>query len=186
MPLLTVDELREHVETALPDTALERILASCELAITQWAGPLTFDEDGAVEDVTESVNAPGRALLLLRQAPTAVTSVLDVHGGFETDVDPSDVRIEGRYLRRLAMALWGERTVVTYTPTDDSAIRRTALIQLVQLELNVQPGMASQGAGAWSESYGKYLRQRNELLRAIRPADPPVPRSVPYSAARAR
>lgn len=186
MGLLTVDELREHVETALPDTALERILASCELAVAQWAGPLTFDEDDQVEDVTESVNAPGRTLLLLRQAPTAVVSVLDVHGGIETEVDPSDVRIEGRHLRRLGMALWGDRTVVTYTPIDDSAIRRTVLVQLVQLELNVQPGMASQGAGPWSETYGKYLRQRNELLRAIRPADPSVPRSVPYSAVGAR
>ncbi len=74
---------------------------------------------------------------------------------------------------------------MAYTPTDDSAIRRTVLVQLVQLELNVQPGMAAQGAGPWSETYGKYLRQRNELLRAIRPADPPVPRSVPYTAARA-
>ena len=184
MGLLTVDELREHVETAMPDTALERILASCELAITQWAGPLSFDEDDQVVDVTESVSAPGRTLLLLRQAPTAITSMVDIHGGIESDVDPSDVRIEGRYLRRLAMALWGERTTVTYTPTDDSAIRRTVLVQLVQLELNVQPGMAAQGAGPWSETYGKYLRQRNELLRAIRPADPPVPRSVPYTPAR--
>jgi hypothetical protein len=187
MGLLTVDELREHVETALPDTALERILASCELAITQWAGPLVIDpHELTVEDVTESVNAPGRTLLLLRQAPTAVTGVVDIAGGIESGVDPSDVRIEGRYLRRLGMASWGERTVVTYTPTDDSAIRRTVLIQLVQLELNVQPGMASQGAGPWSETYGKYLRQRNELLRAIRPADPPMPRSVPYTSAGAR
>ena len=40
MGLLTVAELREHVETSLPDTALERILASCELAIAQW-----FDDE---------------------------------------------------------------------------------------------------------------------------------------------
>lgn len=186
MGLLTVAELREHVESALPDTALERLLAGCELAIAGWAGPLSFDEDGAVEAVTETMNAPGRTLLLLRQAPVAVTSVTDIHGGIEADLDASEYRIEGRHLRRLAMALWGERTVVTFTPTDDSAIRRTVLVQLVQLELNVQPGMASQGAGGWTESYGRYLRQRNELLRAIRPADPPVPRSVPYSAAGAR
>ena len=50
MGLLTVAELREHVESALPDTALERLLAGCELAIAQWAGPLSFDEDGAVAD----------------------------------------------------------------------------------------------------------------------------------------
>jgi hypothetical protein len=30
MGLLTVAELREHVETSLPDAALDRILASCE------------------------------------------------------------------------------------------------------------------------------------------------------------
>jgi hypothetical protein len=186
MGLLTVAELREHVESALPDTALERLLAGCELAIAQWAGPLSFDEDGAVEDVTETVNAPGRTLLLLRQAPAGVTSVTDIHGGVETELEPADYRIEERYLRRLGSAPWGEWTRVTHIPVDDSAIRRTVLVQLVQLELNVQPGMASQGAGPWSESYGKYLRQRNELLRVIRPADPPVPRSVPYSAAGAR
>ena len=73
---------------------------------------------------------------------------------------------------------------MTYTPFDDSAVRRTVLVQLCQLELNVQPGMAAQGAGPWSETYGKYLRQRNELLRAIRPADPPVPHAVPYTTAR--
>ena len=117
--------------------------------------------------------------------PTAIASVVDIHVGIETEVDASEYRIEERYLRRLAMALWGEWTRVTYTPIDDSAVRRTVLVQLCQLELNVQPGMASQGAGPWSESYGKYLRQRNELLRAIRPADPPTPRAVPYSTARA-
>ena len=186
MTLLTVAELREHVETSLPDTALERLLAGCELAIAQWAGPLSFDEDGHVVEVVDVARAPGRALLRLRQAPAAVSSVVDINHGVETELDPADYRVEERYLRRLGAALWGEWTRVTHTPVDDSAIRRTVLVQLVQLELNVQPGMASQGAGPWSESYGKYLRQRNELLRAIRPADPAVPRSVPYSAAGAR
>ncbi len=63
MTLLTVAEVREHVESALPDTALERILAGCELAIAQWAGPLTFDEDGAIVPVVDVVRAPGRTLL---------------------------------------------------------------------------------------------------------------------------
>jgi hypothetical protein len=183
--LLTVARLREHVETSLPDAALERILASCELAIARWAGPLSFDEDDVVEDVTETVSAPGRTLLRLRQLPTAVSAVVDLHGGVEDVLDPSDYRVEERFLRRLG-STWGERTTVVYTPTDDSAVRRTVLVQLCQLELNVQPGMASQGAGGWTESYGRYLRQRDELLRAIRPADPPVPRSVRYSMAEAR
>jgi hypothetical protein len=40
MALLTVAQLREHVETSLPDAALERILASAGQAIATWAGPL--------------------------------------------------------------------------------------------------------------------------------------------------
>jgi hypothetical protein len=183
--LLTVAQLREHVETSLPDTALERILASCELAIADWAGPLELDDDDAVVAVTETVPAPGRTLLQLRQVPTEVTSVVDLHRGVETTLDASAWRVEDRYVRRLGDRTWGERTTVTFTPFDNSAVRRTVLVQLCQLELNVQPGMAAQGTGPWSETYGKYLRQRDELLRAIRPADPPVPRSVPYTTARA-
>ena len=182
MGLLTVAQLREHVETSLPDTALERILAACEQAIATWAGPLELDEDDIVADVTERVWAPGRVLLRLHQMPTAITSVTDVRDDVETLIRPSAYRTEGRYLRRLG-GVTGEWTTVVYTPTDDSAVRRTVLVQLCQLELNVQPGMAAQGAGPWSETYGAYLRQRNELLRAIRSADPPVPRAVPYSTA---
>jgi phage terminase large subunit-like protein len=68
---------------------------------------------------------------------------------------------------------------------DELHAHRTADLYtaICQLELNVQPGMASQGAGGWSESYRTYLRQRDELLRAVRPADAPVPRAVPYSTA---
>lgn len=181
MGLLTVDELREHVETALPDAAVGRLLASAEEAIAGWAGPLVLDDEGAVGEVTETVSAPGRTLLRLRQAPTAVTSVTDATGLAATVVDPTGYRVEDRHLRRLGIATWGERTTVTFTPVDDSATRRTVLVQLVQLELNFQPGMASQGAGPWSESYTRYARQRNELLRVVHPADPPVPHAVRYS-----
>ena len=183
MGLLTVAQLREHVETSLPDAALDRVLASCEQSIAIWAGPLELDEAGVIADATEKLWAPGRTLLRLHQAPSAITSVTDVVNGTESLLGPSAYRlVEGRYLRRLG-GTWGEWTTVVYTPTDDSATRRTVLVQLCQLELNVQPGMASQGAGGWSESYRTYLRQRDELLRAVRPADPPVPRAVPYSSA---
>jgi hypothetical protein len=183
MGLPTVAQLREHVETSLPDAALERILAAAEQAIATWAGPLEIDEDGVVADVAERLRAPGRTLLRLHQVPTAITSVTDVRDGIEALLGPSSYRLVDRYLRRLGGVTWGEWTTVVYAPTDDSAVRRTVLVQLCQLELNVQPGMAAQGAGPWSETYGAYLRPRNELLRAIRPADPPVPRAVPYTTA---
>jgi hypothetical protein len=180
MGLLIVAQLREHVETSLPDAALARILASAEQSIAIWAGPLELDEAGVIADATEKLWAPGRSLLRLHQLPVAIASVTDVVNGVETLLDPSAYRLIERHLRRLG-GTWGEWTTVVHTPTDDSAVRRTVLEQLCQLELNVQPGMASQGAGGWSESYRAYLRQRDELLRAVRPADVPVPRSVPYS-----
>lgn len=183
MALLTTDEIREHVETALPDSALGRLLASAEQAVAGWAGPLGFDEDGAVLEVTDTLSAPGRPLLRLRQVPTAITSVTDATGTSETVLDASAYRVEDRYLRRLGGRAWGDRTTVTYTPFDDSATRRTVLIGLVALEVNFQPGMASQGAGPWSETYSRYLRQRDELLSVLPAADPPMARSVPFSSA---
>ena len=111
------------------------------------AGPLEFDEAGVIADVTERVWAPGRPLLRLHQVPTAVTSVTDVHDGVETVLDPAAYRLVDRYLRRLG-GTWGEWTTVVYAPTDDSAVRRTVLVQLCQLELNVEPGMAALGRGS--------------------------------------
>jgi hypothetical protein len=182
MSLLTAAQLREHVETSLPHAALERILASCEQAIATCAGRLDLDEAGVASDVTERVWAQGRPPCAStgcpRSSPRSPTST--------TALRPSSNRPNtGSSTATCAASrgAWGEWTTVVYTPTDDSAVRRTVLVQLCQLELNVQPGMAAQGAGPWSETYGAYLRQRNELLRAIRPADSPVPRAVPYSTA---
>jgi hypothetical protein len=81
MGLLTVAQLREHVETSLPDAALERILAAAEQVIATWAVPFELDEGGVVADVAERLWAPGRALLRLHHIPTAIASVTDVRDG---------------------------------------------------------------------------------------------------------
>ena len=118
---LTVAELREH-GTSLPDTALERILAGCELAIAQWAGPLDFDEDGRSSSRRDRLGARADAPA---PAPGADRGVVRRgHPPWRRDrARPDGYRVEERYLRRLAMALWGEWTRVTHTPLDDSAVR---------------------------------------------------------------
>lgn len=47
-------------------------------------------------------------------------------------------------LCRLGEPSWGEWTTVVYTPTDDSAVRRTVLVQPCQLESDaLQSGSAN-------------------------------------------
>lgn len=180
--LLTVDELRGHVETSLDDDALGRILDACEAELVRWAGPLTFTDYDAPDPVTETVYWRGRTFGQLRQVPATdgVQTVVEWNSGTASELvewDPDDGtgdwRTDGAgYLYRMPTGLrWGDRADVTYVPGDDRAIRRAALIMIVKGDLNFEPGMGSQSAGGWQEAYAAWQQARNEQLQRVRQAE---------------
>lgn len=170
LTLMTVDQVRERVDTSLTDDDLTQLASDCEDAITDWAGPLVIEgypEDA--EQVTETVYARGTTLLRLKQKIGSITTVTDTEGDTDTDLveGNGDYRVRGEYLERGNNRWWGDRTTVVYVPADARYKRRLALVKLVQLELNYEPGVRSQQSGPWAERYSEYASEKQMILNEV-------------------
>ncbi len=172
--LLSIQELREHFETALEDSALQRILDASEKAIDKacTAQPLTDDVPDTLTEVY--VMDPQRTRLTLNFAPVgALTSVTELW--FDADdellVVDDDYYVDDNVVIRRG-AYWGLRVQVVYEPESEVDLRRAILIQLCQLEINIQPGQSFTGAATWQETYQDYEEQKQRLLWSLCP--PPV------------
>lgn len=151
MAILTVDELREHVETTLGDDALQRLLDAAEDAIVAYAG--------APGSAVEIVDGGYRKLVLSRPA-SAISTIVERRNSVNTTLTAGDFRLRGGgyVLDRLndgtnRRSTWDELVTVTYTPVDDSDLRAVVQIALCRLLLNQNPGRTQEQIGAWLESF---------------------------------
>lgn len=159
--LLTPAELRDHVETDLSDAALQRFLDSEEAEIVRRYGPHAT--------ASETLAGGGRWLVLARDA-AAVTAVVETMGDVETALDVDTYRLwPGGRIERLG-ASWAPRVAVTYTPRDETAQRRLALINLCKLAI-AYSGLKSEGVGSgdYQATALDYTGEREKLLRALAP-----------------
>ncbi len=156
------------METALSESALQDRIDDAEATLAEWAG--TVEEvNGFIQPVTETVRAYGRSILPLRQEPASIISVTDIAYLTATALDSTVYLPQGHYLERLNGYRWGLLTTVEYIPKDDRAKRRMALLDLVRLRLNREPGFTSQSAGSWQESYSSASAEDEILFRLRRP-----------------
>lgn len=173
MALLTVAQLREHVETDLDDAALQRILDAEEAAIV--------GRYGAHASATELLRGGDRLLFLTRPAQAIASVTEEVDNVFTepsvTLLAADDYRIweDGRYLERLATGTnprlyWGDRVTVVYTPADETAQRTLILVQLCKLAIRYTGArQESVGQGDYSAQEADYVAERNRLLRQLAP-----------------
>lgn len=168
MAILTVDEYREHVTTALEDDALQRLLDAAEADIVRYAG------DGG--EVTEYVDGQGRFITTHRPIGS-VTSVAEVYGSTTLDLSAND------YLQRSACVLerlttgdharhcWRGRVATTYLPADDEATRVGVQLDLVTLAIAYQPGVARETVGSWTQQYaaavGAHQAEHDAILSRL-------------------
>jgi len=115
------------------------------------------------------VRAYGRSTLPLRQEPASIVSVTDTAYLTAAVLEGTAYLPQGHYLERLNGYRWGRLTTVEYIPKDDRAKRRMALLDLVRLRLNREPGFTSQSAGSWQESYSSASAEDEILFRLRRP-----------------
>jgi hypothetical protein len=166
--LLTPDQFREHVTTALEDDAIGRLLNAAEAAITEVAGPY-----GAA--VTELVEGRYTRVLLSRPALEIVSvreSSRDVDADYSTTAT-TDYALDGGSIVRRRTGAWNRLVEVTYKPANDAALRMSVQVQLVELALNWQPGLSQNTAGNWTEQFpnaDEYEAQRQAILAQLRPS----------------
>lgn len=171
--ILTVDELREHVETSLGDDAMQRLADAAEAAIVSRIG--------ATGERTELLHGGYRTISLGRPV-ASIDGVTETVNTTTTTLDPSDYRLrpDGYTLERLSTGVnrrwqWWGLVEVTYTPTDDAALRAEVQIDLVKLALTYNPGLTSETIGTWTEQYASNSvwnnsQEREAILARLDPS----------------
>jgi uncharacterized repeat protein (TIGR02543 family) len=157
--LITPTGLRAHVSTSLTDAALQEIIDAEEAAIIERCGSNAAE----VEEFEDEY--PG-ALIFPKCPVASVTSIIEkwvdsfIGGISSTTLDATDYEIVsgGKQIRRLStgthpLSCWGNRVVLTYTPTSDTSRRVKALIDLCALSLSAKPGYKSESVGGGEYSY---------------------------------
>lgn len=178
--LLSTAGLRQHVETDLPDTALQLILDSEEAEIIRRYGPHATATDvlsGGEWFPLQMAGLSGvTGWLVLNRPAVSIVSIV------QTTFDQSLVLAAGDYtlwpggrLEREGFgpnpaSWWGEQVVVTYVPVDMTAQRALVLVQLCKLALAFT-GLKSEsvGGGDHSETTADYTVEREKALRSLAP-----------------
>jgi hypothetical protein len=169
MPLLTVAELRTHVKTTLVDAALQRYLDANEDEIeTRFgASPTTH---------TEWLYPSASTFVYLARPATAITTLTETRDGTDTVLTSANYRLSpgGQVLERINASpsyydTFGERLVVVYSTSDETARRQRVLIKLCQFDIENRPGLGSQTTADQSVSYSSRVEdEREEIFDALR------------------
>jgi hypothetical protein len=169
---LTVDGLRDFIETSLDDTSLGLYLDAAYEAIDAILGPAGYDDSPS--PVTEVVTGVAGPLLMLAKPAESITLIVEQ----DTELAQDDYELIGNQLvRRLSTGTnprtcWYGRVMPTYQPVSDVNTRDRAAIALVQLDLNHEPGVASERLGDHAISFGSaddYTRDRAAILASLSP-----------------
>lgn len=174
---LTVDDLREHVESSLTDTELGRLLDAAYETIDHAIGPGGDDDYPAT--ITEVLTVGPGDLFMLSAPASAILSVSESRSA-PTTLATDDYQLIGSQLvKRLrdgthARTGWHQQVTVSYTALADENRRDVAAIALVNLELTYQPGVQSEKLGDHSVTYSfggsgasKYQDERAAILASL-------------------
>ncbi len=160
--LITVGQMREHVETSLSDEALTRLLESADAEIIRAYGP----HDGE-RTVTLYLVLRQSPYLLALPSPAASVSLI-TEGADDTVVDSDDYTVEynGRILLK-SKSRWLPPVDVTYTPVADNPRRIAVLIDLVKVEVQFSE-LASERVGSYQSRTRAYGNERQQILERLR------------------
>lgn len=162
--ILSVDELREHVNSGLGDPALQRLLDAAEEAIIARAG--------ATGARTEYAGG-GSLYVTLSRPAASITSVTETLSLDDTVLATDDYLIGAgeMLMERLSSGtnprmVWGDRVAVVYSPVSDDATRAKVQIDLCKLALDVDPGVTEEQIGDWSQKFSGSLQEESDKVLA--------------------
>ena len=170
--LLTVDQLREHIDTDVTDAGLQRLLDEADFDIVKRYGAHT----GTV--IEYFTCGAGDSCLYTTRPIGSVSQIIEtdrgINGDVETTLSANDYLNDGvRQLRRISggansASYWAPRVKVTYTPSGDSARRLVVTIDLVRLACRYDAA-ASTSLGDVSISHVDYALERERILARLQP-----------------
>jgi hypothetical protein len=167
--ILTVDEVREHVETDLGDDALERLVEAADQEI--------IDRLGVLASHTEFLEGEGLKELPLARRASAITSVVERIEDEEYSLAASDYELldDGYKLRRkqgssYPALLWRGQVTVVYVPhggaTAELAARKKLLADLIRLDCAYR-ARASEAIGDGSYTALDHSAERSKLFQQM-------------------
>lgn len=159
MSLLQIREVRAVIGTGLSDTDLQDAIEREEASLTSEIGALVGERIVTVSPY--DFDAP---LWLERPASTVVVT---------DNAVTADVRVLGSYAVERATGSWYGPVEITYTPTDELAVKRV-LLGLLKLSLDdIQSGAMEyeqMGSYSYRMANGERLTgQRQSLVDSLRP-----------------
>lgn len=172
--LLTVTEVRDHVETDLIDSALTRLNESADAQVIRRAGPLSVEVD-TFNIVKPNDYPDGRdRVLTLNRTPDSLTSITEqIFDNAPVTLSADDYDLIADQLERLndgtnPRYYWGHKVIVTYAPVDTTAERKEAIIALIKAAVAYQ-GVKGEKAGDYSMSAPEYRLEREAILNTLIP-----------------
>jgi hypothetical protein len=169
--LLTLAEVRDHVEIDLIDDALQQIIDAADAEIIRRLGPLATQ--------TEVLEGGDLYLSLAREASavTAVTERFMVDGlGVQdaplTAANDISLLASGRRVERLftgdnPSSVFRGVVTIAYTPADTTAERKMVLIKLVKLDVKYS-GIVSKSIGdVRTQFVADHAAERLALFRSL-------------------
>lgn len=147
MSLLTIAEVQAlGIGVGLSDATLQSIIDREESELTRLFG----DASAARTETTKG----GGCSVFLRRAISSVSSISEYYymGDTATVLIATDYYVwgdEGRIERISTASKWGALVAVTYTPVDDTNLRKSVLLELIRIgsEESVSGGESVSGLG---------------------------------------
>ena len=173
--LLSATELREHIETDLEDSALDRYNDDADSDVILRYGPVATESQ--VFDINPNDYPFGRDVFLnLKRKAASITSITEqVLNETPVVLDATDYQLlEGSRIERLdtgvnARNLWGQRVTVTYAPVDTTAKRKGVIIALVKLDVNYDGFGEERSGDHWAKTEN-YNADREAVFKRLEPS----------------
>lgn len=163
--LLSVTEVRQHVETDLGDDALTRLVEDADLEI--------IDRLGALTSQVEVLDGEGLQVLPLARKASSITTVVERIEETDYALAANDYELlsdKFQLLRKQGTnypsVSWRGRVTVTYVPYDETASRKRLLADLVRLAVEYTANK-SVSIGDASKASVVYQDEREALFRAL-------------------
>lgn len=170
MSLLTPDEVREHIETGLTDTALQRLIDAEEDEIVYRYGEHQTQTDVFTPYNDAKVLYPTRRVASVTEIKERLQMQYE---STETTLSDDDYEVvsNGTRIDRLptgtnGRTYWGNRVTVTYTPRDETSKRERVLLDLVRLAEGYDYA-SSHTDGDYKESQKDYQAERERVLSTL-------------------